>query len=185
MLTLVLLSTSCAAPKKTVSESLVTHSQESTLTLDTSTQREAWGRELTDRLLEARIEAWLASKFESSLDTERDVEIYDTHQPSDSTTGKPPLLAKIRERSHGESRGEQTGSTKATLADSLHSERADSLRQNSAGKSTAAARDDTRVQTKDREEKPGNRRSVWIILTLSALILVGGILAFKRHSNNH
>lgn len=185
MLTLVLLSTSCAAPKKTVSESQVTHSQESTLTLDTSTQTEAWDREQTDRLLEARIEAWLASKFESSLDTERDVEIYDTRQPADSTTGKPPLLAKIRERSHGESRGEQTGSTKATLADSLHSESADSLRQNSAGKSTAAARDDTRVQTKDREEKPGNRRAVWIILTLSALILVGGILAFKRHSNNH
>lgn len=185
MLTLALLSTSCAAPKKTVSESQVTHSQESTLTLDTSTQTEAWDREQTDRLLEARIEAWLASKFESSLDTERDVEIYDTRQPSDSTTGKPPLLAKIRERSHGESRGEQTESAKATLADSIHIESADSLRHNSAGKSTAAARDDARVQTKDREEKPGNPRAVWIILTLSALILTGGILTFKRHSNNH
>lgn len=185
MLTLALLSTSCAAPKKTVSESQVTHSQESTLALDTSTRTEAWDREQTDRLLEARIEAWLASKFESSLDTERDVEIYDTRQPSDSTTGKPPLLAKIRERSHGESRGEQTESAKATLADSIHIESADSLRHNSAGKSTAAARDDTKTQTKNREEKPGNRRAVWIILTLSALILTGCILAFKRHSNNH
>lgn len=185
MLTLALLSTSCAAPKKTVSESRVTHSQESTLTLDTSTRTEVWDREQTDRLLESRIEAWLASKFESSRDTERDVEIYDTHQPPDSTTGKPPLLAKIRERSHGESRGEQTGSAKATLADSLHSESADSLRHDSAGKSTVAARDDTKAQTKNREEKPGNRRAAWIILTLSALILTGGILAFKRHSNNH
>lgn len=185
MLTLVLLSTSCAAPKKTVSESQVTHSQESTLALDTSTRTEAWDREQTDRLLEARIEAWLASKFESSLDTERDVEIYDTHQPSDSTTGKPPLLAKIRERSHGESRGEQTESAKATLADSIHIESADSLRHNSAGKSTAAAKNNSRAQTKSREEKADSGRAVWAILILSALIVAGGILAFKRYSNNH
>lgn len=185
MLTLALLSTSCAAPKKTVSESQVTRSQESTLALDTSTRTEAWDREQTDRLLAARIEAWLASKFESSRDTERDVEIYDTHQPSDSTTGKPPLLAKIRERSHGESRGEQTGATKATLADSLHSESADSLRHNSAGKSTAAAREDIKAQTKNRKEKPEWGRTVWVILTLSALITAGGILAIKRYSNKH
>ncbi len=154
-------------------------------TRDTSTQREAWNREQTDRQLEARIEAWLASRFESSRDTERDVEIYDTRQPTDSTTGKPPLLAKIRERSHGESRGEQTEATKATLADSLHSESADSLRQEVSGKSATAAKNNSRAQTKSREEKADSGRAVWAILILSALIVAGGILAFKRYSNNH
>lgn len=154
-------------------------------TRDTSTQTEAWNREQTDRQLEARIEAWLASRFESSRDTERDVEIYDTRQPTDSTTGKPPLLAKIRERSHGESRGEQTEATKATLADSLHSESADSLRQEVSGKSATAAKNNSRAQTKSREEKADSGRAVWAILILSALIVAGGILAFKRYSNNH
>lgn len=50
--------------------------------------------------------------------TERVTEIYDTKQPTDSSTGTPPLSARIRERHESKSRSDSRAKVEAAKSDS-------------------------------------------------------------------
>lgn len=187
MLTLALLSTSCAAPKKaSQSESRSEYSYTSQNTLTQGSRTEAQSLEETERLLTARIEVWLASREEQERELERDVEIYDTQQPVDSATGTPPLLARVRERERARIRNETGAKMTGTETDSLHSEAKDSI----SASDNLAARHEAEGAESEQEESREQKWSNRAILPIAAVLVLLGILAavyviFKRHSNNH
>lgn len=186
MLTLALLSTSCAAPKKaSQSESRSEYSYTSQNTLTQGSRTEAQSIEETERLLTARIEAWLASREEQDRELEREVEIYDTQQPVDSATGTSPLLARVRERERARIRNETGAKMTGTETDSLHSEAKDSISASDNLTARHEAEGTESEQEESREQKGSNRA----ILPTAVLVLLGILAAvyviFKRHSNNN
>ena len=88
-LTIALSATSCAAPRKAMSEQRSqTHSSQSETTSgETHLQDSAAMR--TERLLNEWLAAWLQREETRDEATERVTEIFDTTQPPDSVTGAP------------------------------------------------------------------------------------------------
>jgi len=89
ILTIALSNTSCCSHRKAVSESR-TEAAEHVATTARTESRE-----------EQQHAATLNTETESRGETVTEVEIYDTTQPADPTTGKPPVKARIRQ-THGE-----------------------------------------------------------------------------------
>lgn len=104
-------SAGCCSHRKAMSESRSEATEQASATLQRS---EASTRHR---------EATLTTLTERQGVTETDIEIYDTTQPTDSTTGRPPVKARIRQR-HSEngteeSRATETGQSRtATKAES-------------------------------------------------------------------
>lgn len=89
--------------------------------------------------------AWLQRVETRDESTERVTEIYDTKQPTDSTTGTPPLSARIRERHESKSRSDSRAKVEAAKSDSA-----------SAGIKTATAIDNKTVAENDTEASGNN-----------------------------
>lgn len=108
ILTVALSNTSCCSHRKAVSESR-TEATEHVATTARTESRE-----------EKQHAATLNTETESRVETVTEVEIYDTTQSADPTTGKPPIKARIRQTHGEESRSraqlEETasGTTEAT-----------------------------------------------------------------------
>lgn len=85
----------CCSHRKTVKETR----SEATEHLQTG------GR--TESRSESEHAATLTNRREREGQTETEIEIYDTSQPPDSTTGRPPVKARIRQR-HGEKEQSRT-----------------------------------------------------------------------------
>lgn len=186
MLTLALLSTSCAAPKKVAeSESRSEHSVSSQ-----TSQTHQWEATSTEnaeieRIITARFEAWLAAREERESELERDVEIYDSRQPADSATGTPPLLARVRERQRARIRNETDARATGTMKDSLRADTAESLATSGNTAVHEEYEGTTSSENKVREKK-GNNRAYLPVAALLLLCLSATVYAiFKRHSNNH
>ncbi len=108
ILTVALSNMSCCSHRKAVNESR-TEAAEHVATTARTESRE-----------EKQHAATLNTETESRGETVTEVEIYDTTQPADPTTGKPPIKARIRQTHGEESRSraqlEETasGTTEAT-----------------------------------------------------------------------
>lgn len=72
----------------------------------------------TELHLNEWLAAWLQRVETRDESTERVTEIYDTKQPTDSTTGTPPLSARIRERHESKSRSDSRAKVEAAKSDS-------------------------------------------------------------------
>lgn len=89
ILTVALSNTSCCSTRKGVERSRTEATEELTATGHTESREEQ------------QHAATLTTETESRGTTETEVEIYDTTQPADPATGKPPVKARIRQ-THGE-----------------------------------------------------------------------------------
>lgn len=117
ILTVALSNTSCCSSQPTVG----TQKTEAAAQVETTVRTES--RE------EQQHAAILTTETESRGATETEVEIYDTTQPADPATGKPPVKARIRQ-THGEesqSRAqlEETASCRAEATEEAEVERLD------------------------------------------------------------
>lgn len=124
--------------------------------------------------------------------TERITEIFDTTQPADSTTGTPPLLSRITERSAAKSRSESREQTEVTAAESEA--------QTQTGEATLTHDADTSTATESHEATEANSREQrsdpwWLTgLKIVGFLVAGGFMlwllctvgkAIKQFSNNH
>ncbi len=100
MLTVALSNTSCCSHRKAVSESR----SEATEQVSTTLQSESRSEE--------QHAATLTNRTERQGETVTEIEVYDTTQPTDSTTGRPPVKARIRQR-HRENGTEESRATEA------------------------------------------------------------------------
>lgn len=100
MLTVALSNTSCCSHRKEVSESR----SESTEQMSTTLQSESRSS--------GEHAATLTSRTERQGETVTEIEVYDTTQPTDSATGRPPVKARIRQR-HRENGTSESRATEA------------------------------------------------------------------------
>ena len=176
-LTTALLATSCAAPKKTMQEQREqTHSSLSQTATAESHQEDSAAIS-TERLLNELLTAWLQRVETRDEATERVTEIFDTSQPSDSTTGTPPLSARIRERHEARSRSDSRAKVEAAKSDSTATDTAEATQ--------TEAETSGESETKSREEKGGNKALVWVSIALSLLSIAVIAIVIKHRSNRH
>ena len=100
ILSIALLNTSCCSHRKAVSESRSEATEQMSATLQSESQSEE------------QHAATLTSRTERQGETGTGIEGYDTTQPTDSTTGRPPVKARIRQR-HRENGTEESRATEA------------------------------------------------------------------------
>lgn len=185
ILSTALWSTSCAAPKKAVSEQHTELRTEQLQTATAQTHREDSTAIKAERILNEWLTAWLQMVESREEATERVTEIYDTSQPTDSVTGTPPLMSRIRERHEATSRSESRAMAEAAKSDSTAA----------TGTSTATlaktteARIETETagetRTESREEKGRGKSLVWVSVALSLLAVAVIAIVIKHRSNNH
>lgn len=123
--------------------------------------------------------------------TERITEIFDTTRPADSTTGEPPLLSRITERSAAKGRSESREQSEATATESEA--------QTQTGAATLTHEADTFTATDSHEATEGKSREQrsepwWLAgLKIVGLIAAGGLMLWllctvvktiKQFSNN-
>ena len=97
ILSIALLNTSCCSHRKAVSESRSEATEQMSATLQSESQSE---------------EQHAATLTSRTGETVTEIEVYDTTQPTDSTTGRPPVKARIRQR-HRENGTEESRATEA------------------------------------------------------------------------
>ena len=184
-LTIVLSAMSCAAPRKAMSEQRSqTHSSQSETTSgETHLQDSAAMR--TERLLNELLTAWLQRVETRDEATERVTEIFDTSQPPDSTTGTPPLSARIRERHEARSRSDSRAKVEAAKSDSTATECEAHSRTDTAEATQTEAETSGESETESREEKGGNKALVWVSIALSLLSIAVIAIVIKHRSNRH
>ena len=100
ILSIALLNTSCCSHRKAVSESRSEATEHMSATLQSESQSEE------------QHAATLTSRTERQGETVTEIGVYDTTQPTDSTTGRPPVKARIRQR-HRENGTEESRATEA------------------------------------------------------------------------
>ena len=195
-LTTALLAMSCAAPKKTMQEQREqTHSSLSQTATAESHQEDSAAIS-TERLLNELLTAWLQRVETRDEATERVTEIFDTSQPPDSTTGTPPLSARIRERHEARSRSDSRAKVEAAKSDSTATDikataatdTAEVIAESQAGETEATqteAETSGESETESREEKGGNKALVWVSIALSLLSIAVIAIVIKHRSNRH
>lgn len=183
-LTTALLATSCAAPKKTMQEQREqTHSSLSQTATAESHQEDSAAIS-TERLLNELLTAWLQRVETRDEATERVTEIFDTSQPPDSTTGTPPLSARIRERHEARSRSDSRAKVEAAKSDSTATECEAHSRTDTAEATQTEAETSGESETDSREEKGTDKSLVWISIAVSLLSLAVIAIVIKHRSNN-
>lgn len=100
ILSVALLNAGCCSHRKTVKE-----------TRSEATEQLQAGS-LTENRSESEHAAILTNRTERQGETVTEIEVYDTTQPADSTTGRPPVKARIRQR-HRENGTEESRATEA------------------------------------------------------------------------
>lgn len=191
-LTTALLAMSCAAPKKTIREQREqTHSSLSQ-TATEENHREDSTAIRTERLLNELLTAWLQRVETRDEATERVTEIFDTTQPPDSTTGTPPLAARIRERHEAKSRSDSRAKVEAAKGDSTATECEAHSRTDTADATQTEAETSGESATENREKR-GASVGVTIAATLGGLLIAGFFIwllatvagaIIKHRSNN-
>lgn len=183
-LTTALLATSCAAQKKTVQEQ---HSQTHS-SLSQTTTGESHREDITairaERLLNEWLAMWLQREETTETNTERVTEIYDTTQPPDSTTGTPPLAARIREKHEAKSRSDSQAKAETTGSDSAATEYGAHSMTDTATQTETEAETSEESETDSREEKGTDKSLVWISIAVSLLSLAVIAIVIKHRSNN-
>ena len=184
-LTTALLATSCAAPKKTMQEQREqTHSSLSQTATAESHQEDSAAIS-TERLLNELLTAWLQRVETRDEATERVTEIFDTSQPPDSTTGTPPLSARIRERHEAKSRSDSRAKVEAVRNDSTAAECEAHSQTNTATQTKTEAETSGESEVESREEKGTGKTIAWVSIALSLLSLAVIAIVIKHRSNNH
>lgn len=183
-LTTVLLATSCAAPKKTIREQREqTHSSLSAATTAES-HREDSTAIRTERILNELLAAWLQRVETRDEATERVTEIFDTTQPPDSTTGTPPLSARIRERRESRVESRENAAVETAKSDSTATDIKATAATDTAEATQTEAETSGQSDTENREEKGGNKTLAWLAIALSLLSLAANAIVIKHRSNN-
>lgn len=100
ILSIALLNAGCCSHRKTVKE-----------TRSEATEQLQAGS-LTESRSESEHAAILTNRTERQGETVTEIEVYDTNQPTDSTTGLPPVKARIRQR-HRENGAEESRASEA------------------------------------------------------------------------
>lgn len=77
---------------------------------------------MVERMVEEQIRRLWENKTTTDEATERVTEIFDTTQPTDSTTGTPPLLSRTTERREARQTSESREQTEVTKTDSTKAE---------------------------------------------------------------
>lgn len=184
-LTTALLATSCAAPKKTMEEQRVqTHSSLRAATTE-EIHREDSAAISTERLLNELLTVWLQRVETRDEATERVTEIFDTSQPPDSTTGTPPLSARIRERHEARSRSDSRAKVEAAKSDSTATDIKATAATDTAEATQTEAETSGESETESREEKGGNKALVWVSIALSLLSIAVIAILIKHRSTRH
>ena len=144
------------------------------------------------RAVEEQFRRLLETTTTTEAVTERVTEIFDTTQPTDSTTGTPPLLSRITEKSEASSRSESREQSEAKATGS----------ETQTEASTATHSRDTAIDQEAESKEAGEterheeRCEPWWIAVLEIVgsIAAGGFLlwllclvgrAIKQFSNNH
>ena len=184
-LTTVLLATSCAAPKRMTQEQRSEiHSSVSQATSE-DTHRGDSAAIRAERLLNEWLAAWLQRVETRDEATERVTEIFDTTQPPDSTTGTPPLSARIRERHEAKSRSDSRAKVDAVRNDSTAAECEAHSQTNTATQTETEAETSGESEVESREEKGTGKTLAWVSIALSLLSLAVIAIVIKHRSNNH
>lgn len=180
-----LLSTSCAAPKKAVSEH---HTELNTTQMQTATaesHREDSTATQTERFLTEWLTAWQEKVESGEWRSEIVTEIYDTSQPTDSTTGTPPLLSRTREKREAANRSESRAKSDAEKRDSTATASTATATESANGKMQSANKTTGATRAENHEEKGNNKTLAWVSLALSLLSLAVIAIVIKQRSNNH
>ena len=185
ILALTLTTALLATPKKTMQEQREqTHSSLSQTATAESHQEDSAAIS-TERLLNELLTAWLQRVETRDEATERVTEIFDTSQPPDSTTGTPPLSARIRERHEARSRSDSRAKVEAAKSDSTATECEAHSRTDTAEATQTEAETSGESETESREEKGGNKALVWVSIALSLLSIAVIAIVIKHRSNRH
>lgn len=113
-LTVALLATSCATPRKAMQEtrteaqSSISRQTEATILLQEETAA------MIERMVKERFRQLLESTTTKDEAAERITEIFDTSQPIDSVTGTPPLQSRVTERSESREKNDTRTQNEAT-----------------------------------------------------------------------
>lgn len=181
----VLLSTSCAAPKKAVWDQHTEHHS-------VQEQRGSAERHLKDStVIQAQhlLQAWLTARLQiveaRDETTERVTEIYDTTRPTDSATGTPPLLSRIRERHGATSRIENRTTVDLAKSDSTAATGTSTVTLAEAAEVRIESETAGEARTESREEKGSGKSLMWVSVALSLLAAAVIAIIVKHRSNNH
>ena len=112
----------------------------------------------TERLLNEWLTAWLQRVETRDEATERVTEIFDTTQSPDSTTGTPPLSARIRERHEARSRSDSQAKVEAAKRQHRHGVRG-SLNRTPPRPRRREAETSGESEAESREEKAATKPS--------------------------
>ena len=184
-LTTVLLATSCAAPKRMTQEQRSEIHSSVSQTTSEDTHRGDSAAIRAERLLNEWLAAWLQRVETRDEATERVTEIFDTTQPPDSTTGTPPLSARIRERHEARSRSDSRAKVEAVRNDSTAAECEAHSQTNTATQTKTEAETSGESEVESREEKGTGKTIAWVSIALSLLSLAVIAIVIKHRSNNH
>lgn len=184
-LTTVLLATSCAAPKRMTQEQRSEIHSSVSQTTSEDTHRGDSAAIRAERLLNEWLAAWLQRVETRDEATERVTEIFDTTQPPDSTTGTPPLSARIRERHEAKSRSDSRAKVEAVRNDSTAAECEAHSQTNTATQTKTEAETSGESEVESREEKGTGKTIAWVSIALSLLSLAVIAIVIKHRSNNH
>ena len=184
-LTTALLATSCAAPKRMTQEQRSEIHSSVSQTTSEDTHRGDSAAIRAERLLNEWLAAWLQRVETRDEATERVTEIFDTTQPPDSTTGTPPLSARIRERHEAKSRSDSRAKVEAVRNDSTAAECEAHSQTNTATQTKTEAETSGESEVESREEKGTGKTIAWVSIALSLLSLAVIAIVIKHRSNNH
>lgn len=184
-LTTVLLATSCAAPKRMTQEQRSEIHSSVSQTTSEDTHRGDSAAIRAERLLNEWLAAWLQRVETRDEATERVTEIFDTTQPPDSTTGTPPLSARIRERHEAKSRSDSRAKVEAVRNDSTAAECEAHSQTNTATQTKTEAETSGESEVESREEKGTGKTIAWVSIALSLLSLAVIAIVIKHRSNRH
>lgn len=169
-LTLALLATSCAAPKKVVQETR-TEAQSS---ISRQTEETTLLREETEamimRIVEDRFRQLLESTTTKDEATERITETFDTSQPIDSFTGTPPLLSRVIERSESREKNDTRTQNEATTTARTEADigTKTDLGQTSATLENEESREQNEAESREERKESGTL----VILEIAAGIII-------------
>lgn len=140
-----------------------------------------------ERIVEEQLRRLWESRSTTDEVTERVTEIFDTSQPTDSTTGTPPLLSRTTERWEARQTNECREQTEAVATDSasVFQTAATTLGHDSATSLEAENREESEARSK--EEKRNGNTLAWIVISLALLSLLAAAVAsfIKTRLNKH
>lgn len=187
MLTIALLAVSCATQKKAARE-IKTEAQSSVL-------QQKWkaidfdviSAAATERIMKEYFRRLRESTTTTDKVTERITEIFDTTQPTDSSTGLPPLLSRTTERNEARQKSEIREKTEAAGAECEAQTRSDVGKLNENVSAASLEEDAIENESMDREEKHCGSIAGWICISFSLLVMAAVVVAvfIKTRLNNH